>query len=47
MVDMLQKISILAPSSNMHLNLREIIENICYIEIFSSFLVDKEKKKKD
>jgi DNA-directed RNA polymerase subunit beta len=28
----------------MGLNLREILENVCYPEIFLSFLSDKEKK---
>ena len=40
-----QKISILVLSSAMGLNLREILENVCYPEIFLSFLNDKEKKK--
>uniref|UniRef100_A0A7N0RAQ6 DNA-directed RNA polymerase n=1 Tax=Kalanchoe fedtschenkoi TaxID=63787 RepID=A0A7N0RAQ6_KALFE len=40
-----QKISILVLSSAMGSNLREIIENVCYPEIFLSFLNDKEKKK--
>ncbi|KAK8493462.1 hypothetical protein V6N12_044554 [Hibiscus sabdariffa] len=40
-----QKISILVLSSAMGLNLREILENVCYPEIFLSFLTDKEKKK--
>uniref|UniRef100_A0A3N7HMX9 DNA-directed RNA polymerase n=1 Tax=Populus trichocarpa TaxID=3694 RepID=A0A3N7HMX9_POPTR len=40
-----QKISILVLSSAMGLNLREILENVCYPEIFLSFLSDKEKKK--
>nr|YP_009568276.1 RNA polymerase beta subunit [Plumbago auriculata]ADD31207.1 RNA polymerase beta subunit protein [Plumbago auriculata]QBC69181.1 RNA polymerase beta subunit [Plumbago auriculata]QBE86558.1 RNA polymerase beta subunit [Plumbago auriculata] len=39
-----QKISILVLSSAMGLNLREILENICYPEILFSFLTDKEKK---
>ncbi|KAF2282413.1 hypothetical protein GH714_043902 [Hevea brasiliensis] len=39
-----QKISILVLSSAMGLNLREILENVCYPEIFLSFLNDKEKK---
>nr|YP_010154065.1 RNA polymerase beta subunit [Corydalis davidii]QQW51898.1 RNA polymerase beta subunit [Corydalis davidii] len=39
-----QKISILVPSSAMGSNLREILENVCYPEIFLSFLNDKEKK---
>nr|YP_010473927.1 RNA polymerase beta subunit [Corydalis brevirostrata]UHJ17528.1 RNA polymerase beta subunit [Corydalis chrysosphaera]UVH68140.1 RNA polymerase beta subunit [Corydalis brevirostrata]DBA09141.1 TPA_asm: RNA polymerase beta subunit [Corydalis capnoides] len=39
-----QKISILVPSSAMGLNLREILENVCYPEIFLSFPTDKEKK---
>nr|YP_010689766.1 RNA polymerase beta subunit [Ceratostigma ulicinum]WBR75391.1 RNA polymerase beta subunit [Ceratostigma ulicinum]WBR75474.1 RNA polymerase beta subunit [Ceratostigma ulicinum] len=38
-----QKISILVLSSAMGLNLREILENVCYPEIFLSFLTDKEK----
>nr|YP_009432802.1 RNA polymerase beta chain [Cassytha filiformis]BBA53353.1 RNA polymerase beta chain [Cassytha filiformis] len=40
-----QKISILVPSSAMGSNLREILDNVCYPEIFLSFLNDKEKKK--
>nr|YP_010849702.1 RNA polymerase beta subunit [Lobelia heyneana]WGH10983.1 RNA polymerase beta subunit [Lobelia heyneana] len=40
-----QKISILVLSSAMGLSLREILENVCYPEIFLSFLNDKEKKK--
>ena len=40
-----QKISILVLSSAMGSNLREILENVCYPEIFLSFLTDKEKKK--
>nr|YP_010320105.1 RNA polymerase beta subunit [Parnassia nubicola]UJJ82799.1 RNA polymerase beta subunit [Parnassia nubicola]UUA66383.1 RNA polymerase beta subunit [Parnassia nubicola]UUA66473.1 RNA polymerase beta subunit [Parnassia nubicola]UUA66563.1 RNA polymerase beta subunit [Parnassia nubicola] len=40
-----QKISILVLSSAMGLNLREILENVCYPEIFLSFLAEKEKKK--
>nr|QFQ36491.1 RNA polymerase beta subunit [Abelia forrestii] len=40
-----QKISILVLLSAMGLNLREILENVCYPEIFLSFLNDKEKKK--
>nr|YP_010229684.1 RNA polymerase beta subunit [Epimedium pinnatum]QST18506.1 RNA polymerase beta subunit [Epimedium pinnatum]QXV94036.1 RNA polymerase beta subunit [Epimedium pinnatum]QXV94117.1 RNA polymerase beta subunit [Epimedium perralderianum] len=40
-----QKISILVPSSAMGSNLREILENVCYPEIFVSFPNDKEKKK--
>nr|YP_010996946.1 RNA polymerase beta subunit [Plumbago zeylanica]WPJ72645.1 RNA polymerase beta subunit [Plumbago zeylanica] len=40
-----QKISILVLSSAMGLNLREILENVCYPEILFSFLTDKEKKK--
>ncbi|KAF4402740.1 hypothetical protein G4B88_010192 [Cannabis sativa] len=39
-----QKISILVLSSAMGSNLREILENVCYPEIFLSFLNDKEKK---
>ncbi|KAG4161004.1 hypothetical protein ERO13_D01G029500v2 [Gossypium hirsutum] len=39
-----QKISILVLSSAMGSNLREILENVCYPEIFLSFLTDKEKK---
>nr|YP_010475823.1 RNA polymerase beta subunit [Corydalis pseudoadoxa]UVH70110.1 RNA polymerase beta subunit [Corydalis pseudoadoxa] len=39
-----QKISILVPSSAMGLNLKEIIDNVCYPEIFLSFPNDKEKK---
>nr|AKZ31291.1 RNA polymerase beta subunit [Coopernookia polygalacea] len=37
-----QKISILVLLSAMGLNLREILENVCYPEIFLSFLNDKE-----
>nr|AKZ23838.1 RNA polymerase beta subunit [Androsace occidentalis] len=40
-----QKISILVLSSAMGSNLREILENVSYPEIFLSFLNDKEKKK--
>nr|YP_009869785.1 RNA polymerase beta subunit [Tristicha trifaria]QKJ81725.1 RNA polymerase beta subunit [Tristicha trifaria] len=40
-----QKISILVLLSAMGLNLREILENVLYPEIFLSFLTDKEKKK--
>ncbi|KAM6547288.1 hypothetical protein CsatB_018964 [Cannabis sativa] len=40
-----QKISIIVLSSAMGSNLREILENISYPEIFLSFLNDKEKKK--
>nr|UXP85909.1 RNA polymerase beta subunit [Lonicera caerulea var. edulis] len=40
-----QKISILVLSSAMGSNLREILENVCYPEIFLSFLNAKEKKK--
>nr|YP_010581394.1 RNA polymerase beta subunit [Triphyophyllum peltatum]UZT27799.1 RNA polymerase beta subunit [Triphyophyllum peltatum] len=40
-----QKISILVLSSAMGSNLREILENVCYPEIFLSFLKDREKKK--
>nr|QFZ96525.1 RNA polymerase beta subunit [Diabelia spathulata var. spathulata] len=40
-----QKISILVLLSAMGPNLREILENVCYPEIFLSFLNDKEKKK--
>nr|YP_010457873.1 RNA polymerase beta subunit [Parnassia noemiae]UUA69323.1 RNA polymerase beta subunit [Parnassia noemiae] len=40
-----QKISILVLSSAMGLNLREILENVCYPEIFLSFLTEKDKKK--
>ncbi|CAH9120465.1 unnamed protein product [Cuscuta europaea] len=40
-----KKISILVLSSAMGLDLREIIENACYPEIFLSFLSDKDKKK--
>nr|UIS24076.1 RNA polymerase beta subunit [Myosurus minimus] len=39
-----QKISILVLLSAMGLNLREIIDNVCYPEIFLSFLKDKKKK---
>nr|YP_010850206.1 RNA polymerase beta subunit [Lobelia zeylanica]WGH11671.1 RNA polymerase beta subunit [Lobelia zeylanica] len=40
-----QKISILVLSSAMGSSLREILENVCYPEIFLSFLNDKEKTK--
>ena len=40
-----QKISILVLSSAMGSNLREILDNVCYPEIFLSFLNGKEKKK--
>ena len=40
-----QKISILVLSSAMGSNLREILDNVCYPEIFLSFLNDKDKKK--
>nr|QUB02081.1 RNA polymerase beta subunit [Geogenanthus poeppigii] len=40
-----QKISILVLSSAMGSNLREILDNVCYPDIFLSFLNDKEKKK--
>ena len=40
-----QKISILILSSAMGSNLREILDNVCYPEIFLSFPNDKEKKK--
>ena len=40
-----QKISILVLLSAMGLNLREILDNVCYPEILLSFLNDKEKKK--
>ncbi|CAN0934120.1 DNA-directed RNA polymerase subunit beta [Linum grandiflorum] len=40
-----QKISILVLLAAMGLNLREILENVYYPEIFLSFLNDKEKKK--
>nr|WAB66229.1 RNA polymerase beta subunit [Amana erythronioides] len=40
-----QKISILVLSSAMGSNLKEILDNVCYPEIFLSFLNDKEKKK--
>nr|UDZ61124.1 RNA polymerase beta subunit [Limnophyton angolense] len=39
-----QKISILVLSSAMGSNLREILDNVCYPEIFLSFSNDKEKK---
>lgn len=39
-----QKISILVLSSAMGSNLREILDNVCYPEIFLSFLNDKDKK---
>nr|CUA65735.1 RNA polymerase beta subunit [Dianthus gratianopolitanus] len=39
-----QKISILVLSSAMGLNLKEILDNVCYPEILLSFLNDKEKK---
>nr|UEE83886.1 RNA polymerase beta subunit [Paris rugosa]UEE86716.1 RNA polymerase beta subunit [Paris forrestii] len=38
-----QKISILVLSSAMGLNLREILDNVCYPEVFLSFPNDKEK----
>ncbi|GFP94335.1 DNA-directed RNA polymerase subunit beta [Phtheirospermum japonicum] len=41
-----QKISILVLSSAMGSNLREILDNVYYPEIFLSFLNDKERKKK-
>uniref|UniRef100_UPI0030FF0A16 RNA polymerase beta subunit n=1 Tax=Peperomia griseoargentea TaxID=69412 RepID=UPI0030FF0A16 len=40
-----QKISILVLPSAMGSNLREILENVCYPEIFLSFLNEREKKK--
>nr|AXN55092.1 RpoB [Calochilus paludosus] len=40
-----QKISILVLSSAMGSNIREILNNVCYPEIFLSFPNDKEKKK--
>nr|QXO05573.1 RNA polymerase beta subunit [Zeuxine affinis] len=40
-----QKISILVLSSAMGLNIREILDNVCYPEIFLSFPNDKDKKK--
>nr|ADD31195.1 RNA polymerase beta subunit protein [Phoradendron leucarpum] len=40
-----QKMSILVLSSAMGSHLREILENVCYPEIFLSFLNDKEKKR--
>ena len=40
-----QKISILVLSSAMGSNLRKILDNVCYPEIFLSFPNDKEKKK--
>nr|YP_010287035.1 RNA polymerase beta subunit [Hydrocharis chevalieri]UKT61151.1 RNA polymerase beta subunit [Hydrocharis chevalieri] len=40
-----QKISILVLLSAMGSNLREILDNVCYPEIFLSFPNDKEKKK--
>nr|YP_009447107.1 RNA polymerase beta subunit [Adenocalymma peregrinum]ATY48391.1 RNA polymerase beta subunit [Adenocalymma peregrinum]AVM84172.1 RNA polymerase beta subunit [Adenocalymma pubescens] len=40
-----QKISILVLSSAMGSNLREILDNVYYPEIFLSFLTDKERKK--
>nr|YP_010953473.1 RNA polymerase beta subunit [Taeniophyllum pusillum]YP_010953547.1 RNA polymerase beta subunit [Chiloschista viridiflava]WMQ76912.1 RNA polymerase beta subunit [Taeniophyllum pusillum]WMQ77060.1 RNA polymerase beta subunit [Chiloschista viridiflava] len=40
-----QKISILVLSSAMGSNIREILDNVCYPEIFLSFPNDKEKKK--
>ncbi|KAG9438749.1 hypothetical protein H6P81_021287 [Aristolochia fimbriata] len=40
-----QKISILVLLSAMGSNLREILDNVCYPEIFLSFLNEKEKKK--
>ncbi|RYQ83663.1 hypothetical protein Ahy_B10g102426 [Arachis hypogaea] len=39
-----QKISIQVLLSTMGLNLNEILENVCYPELFLSFLNDKEKK---
>nr|YP_010475388.1 RNA polymerase beta subunit [Corydalis incisa]UVH69675.1 RNA polymerase beta subunit [Corydalis incisa] len=39
-----QKISILVPSSAMGLNLREILDNVCYPEMFLSFPNAKEKR---
>nr|UEE83972.1 RNA polymerase beta subunit [Paris guizhouensis]UEE84058.1 RNA polymerase beta subunit [Paris axialis]UEE84996.1 RNA polymerase beta subunit [Paris vaniotii]UEE85254.1 RNA polymerase beta subunit [Paris variabilis]UEE85856.1 RNA polymerase beta subunit [Paris lihengiana]WRK69017.1 RNA polymerase beta subunit [Paris sp. SP-2023a] len=39
-----QKISILVLSSAMGSNLREILDNVCYPEVFLSFPNDKEKK---
>nr|YP_009351963.1 RNA polymerase beta subunit [Schoepfia jasminodora]AQW41680.1 RNA polymerase beta subunit [Schoepfia jasminodora] len=39
-----QKISILVLSSAMGSHLREILENVCYPEVFLSFLNEKEKK---
>nr|YP_010601701.1 RNA polymerase beta subunit [Shivparvatia glanduligera]WAM61277.1 RNA polymerase beta subunit [Shivparvatia glanduligera] len=39
-----QKISILVLLSAMGSNLKEILDNVCYPEIFLSFLNDKEKK---
>jgi len=41
-----QKISILVLPLAMGSNLGEILENVCYLEFFLSFLNDKEKKKK-
>ncbi|KAL3648386.1 hypothetical protein CASFOL_007810 [Castilleja foliolosa] len=41
-----QKISILVLSSAMGSNLREILDNVYYPEIFLAFLNDKERKKK-
>nr|QXO04451.1 RNA polymerase beta subunit [Herpysma longicaulis] len=40
-----QKISILVLSSAMGLNIKEILDNVCYPEIFLSFPNNKEKKK--
>nr|YP_008994512.1 RNA polymerase beta subunit [Hypseocharis bilobata]AGV02940.1 RNA polymerase beta subunit [Hypseocharis bilobata]AKF43096.1 RNA polymerase beta subunit [Hypseocharis bilobata] len=40
-----QKISILVLSSAMGSNLREILENVCYPEIFLAFLEDDDKEK--
>nr|YP_009970852.1 RNA polymerase beta subunit [Passiflora costaricensis]QNE88470.1 RNA polymerase beta subunit [Passiflora costaricensis] len=40
-----QKISILVLSSAMGLNLKEILENVCYPEFFLAFLNDTEKEK--
>nr|YP_009532141.1 RNA polymerase beta subunit [Lamprocapnos spectabilis]AYA29251.1 RNA polymerase beta subunit [Lamprocapnos spectabilis] len=40
-----QKISILVPSSAMGSNLREILDNVCYPEIFLSFPNDKENQR--
>uniref|UniRef100_A0A3Q7FZW2 RNA polymerase Rpb2 domain-containing protein n=1 Tax=Solanum lycopersicum TaxID=4081 RepID=A0A3Q7FZW2_SOLLC len=42
-----QKIYILVLSSPIGLKLREILDNVCYPELFLSFMNDKERKKLD